>query len=329
MSAREVLLIGTGGTISMSAGEPDGDAGATPELDVEDLLAGVPAEARPPVVRAETLANRPSAHLTLEDQLGIARRARDAARQGLGVVVTHGTDTLEETAMLADILHDSPAPVVFTGAIRPASHPGADGPSNLADALAVASSGAAADRGVLVCFGGEIHHARAVRKADATSPLAFASPRTGPAGRVIEGQPEVWSRLAPNPSLDPERLDSRVTVIAAVSGDDGWVAGKLIEAGPDGVVLVTLGGGHLAPGVLGTWGAVAKHIPVIATSRPERGVILRATYGYEASEQDLRRTGIIPAGFLSPQAARIKLLACLGAGLDRDGTARLFSGDDS
>lgn len=312
----------------MSGGGPGEDSGATPELDVKDLLAGVPADRRPPAVRAATLTNRPSAHLTLEDQLGIARRARDAARQGLGVVVTHGTDTLEETAMLADILHDSPVPVVFTGAIRPASHPGADGPSNLADALAVASSEVAAGRGVLVCFGGEIHNARAVRKADVTSPLAFASPHTGPAGRVIEGRAEIWSQLAPNPSLDPERLDSRVPVIAAVSGDDGWAAGKMIGAGPDGVVLVTLGGGHLAPACLEMWAAAAKRIPVIATSRPERGAILRATYGYEASEQDLRRTGIIPAGFLSPQAARIKLLACLGAGLDRDGTARVFSGDD-
>lgn len=312
----------------MSTGGSEPGTGATPELDAGDLLAGVPDRLRPPAVRVESLMSRPSAHLGLDDQLEIARRARDGARLGLGVVVTHGTDTLEETAMLADILHDSPTPVVFTGAIRPASLPGADGPANLADALSLAASSEASGVGTVVCFGGEIHHARTVRKLDAASPLAFGSPQTGPAGRVAEGRVRIWSRIGRNPELDPARIDFRVPVIPSFSGDDGETARVMLEADPGGAVLVTLGGGHVSPAVLRVWAEAAERIPVVATSRPERGSILRETYGYEASEQDLRATGIVPAGFLSPQAARIKLLACLGAGLDREGIIRAFADDD-
>ncbi len=155
----------------------------------------------------------PSAHLTLEQQLLICREARDAARRGIGVVVTHGTDTLEETAMLCDVLHDAEAPIVFTGAIRPASAPGADGPANLGDAVSVAASEAATGTGVLVCFGGEIHHARCARKTDTTSLVAFSSPQTGPLGRVTEGHPTIWSRVPRNQPLDPPDLDRRVVVV--------------------------------------------------------------------------------------------------------------------
>ena len=148
----------------------------------------------------------PSAHLTLEDQLHICREARDAARRGIGVVITHGTDTLEETAMLCDVVHDAEAPIVITGAIRPASAPGADGPANLSDAVSVAASEAAAGMGVLVVFGGEIHHARCVRKTDTTSLVAFSSPQTGPLGRVTESHPIIWSKIPRNPPMDPKNL---------------------------------------------------------------------------------------------------------------------------
>lgn len=333
----EVLLLSAGGTIAMSApreeegpasGSAPGSRGAVPGLDAADLVAGLPEGTRLPRLRVEALMNRPSAHLTLADQLRIARRARDAARLGIGVVVTHGTDTLEETAMLTDILHDAGAPIVFTGAIRPASLPGADGPANLADSLAVASSPTASGLGTLVCFGGEIHHARTVRKTDVTSPVAFGSPQSGLAGRVSEGSVEIWSRVGRNPQLDPAALDHRVPVVAAVSGDDGSHARAVLAAAPDGVVVTTLGGGHLSPAAFEVWAGAADSIPVVAVSRPVRGSILHSTYGYEASEEDLRRSGMIPAGFLTPQSARIKLLACLGSGLSRDGTARAFSADD-
>jgi L-asparaginase len=322
--ARRVRVLAAGGTIAMTGPE------ATPELDAQALVTSVPGlEGHHAGLEAQTIFNKPSAHLSLEDQLQICRRARDAARRGVGVVVTHGTDTLEETAMLCDVLHDADAPIVFTGAIRPASTPGADGPANLVDAVSVASSTAAAGAGVLVVFGGEIHHARCARKTDTTSLVAFSSPQTGPLGRVTEGHPTIWSRLPRNPPLDPPNLDKRVVIVPSGAGDDGSLARAALGTDPDGAVIGTLGAGHLVPEVLDIWSSVAHEIPVVAYCRPERGVILSATYGYAGSERDLRDTPIIPAGFLSPQAARMKLLACLAAGLSIDEVRWAFRQDDA
>lgn len=320
---RSVSVLVAGGTISMT-----GESGASPDLDAEALLASIPGNVDIDGLKAETVINVPSAHLSLADQLEICRKARDTARRGTGVVVTHGTDTLEETAMLCDVLHDAEAPIIFTGAIRPASSPGADGPANLLDAISVAASEAASGMGVLVCFGGEIHHARGARKTDTTSLVAFSSPQTGPLGRVTEGHPTIWSQIPRNPSLDPPALDARVLVVPTSAGDDGALARAALEISPDGVVIGTLGAGHVSPPILELWAEAAERIPVIVYSRPERGVILNATYGYRASERDLRETNVIPAGFLSPQAARMKLLACLGSGLNIDEIRWAFGQDD-
>jgi L-asparaginase len=230
--------------------------------------------------------------------------------------------------MLCDVLHDAEAPIVFTGAIRPASAPGADGPANTVDAVSVAASEAAAGMGVLLCFGGEIHHARCVRKTDTTSLVAFSSPQTGPLGRVSEGHPTIWSRMPRNPPLDPPHLDCRVVIVPTTSGDDGTLARAALATDPDGAVIGTLGAGHLTPDLLELWKEAADRFPVVAYCRSERGVILNSTYGYRGSEQELRATGIIPAGFLSPQAARMKLLACLASGLSIDEVRWAFRQDD-
>ena len=321
--ARRVRILGAGGTIAMAG--PDG---ATPHLDTEALIASIDGLADRGL-EARTVVNVPSAHLTLADQLTICREARDAARRGIGVVVTHGTDTLEETAMLCDVIHDAEAPIVFTGAIRTATAPGADGPANLVDAVSVAESEEAAGMGVLVVFGGEIHHARCARKTDTTSLTAFSSPQTGPLGRVTEGHPTIWSRMPRNPPLDPPKLDGhRVLIVPTVSGDDGSLARAALATEPDGVVIGTLGAGHLAPHLLEIWADAATRMPVVAYCRPERGVVLTGTYGYAGSERDLRGTGIIPVGFLSPQAARMKLLACVASGLEIEEARWAFSQDD-
>jgi L-asparaginase len=182
--------------------------------------------------------------------------------------------------------------------------------------------------GVLLVFGGEIHHARCARKTDTTSLVAFSSPQTGPLGRVTEGHPIIWSRIPRNPPLDPPNLDKRVLIVPSAAGDDGALARAALSTEPDGAVIGTLGAGHLAPDVLELWADVAADMPVVAYCRPERGVVLNSTYGYPGSERDLRGTKIIPAGFLSPQAIRMKLLACLAAGLDVDEVRWAFSQDD-
>jgi L-asparaginase len=322
-----VRILGAGGTIAMAQASA-GSGSATPALDAAELVAAIPGLGDREGLEARQVVNVPSAHLTLADCLLICREARDAARRGIGVVVTHGTDSLEETAMLCDVIHDAEAPIVFTGAIRPASAAGADGPANLLDAVAVASSPESAGMGVLVVFGGEIHHARCARKTDTTSLTAFSSPQTGPVGRVTEGHPTLWSRLPRNPPLDPPDLDRRVLVVPTGAGDDGTLARAALETEPDGVVVGTLGAGHLPPAVMEQWAEAAERIPIVAYCRPERGVVLTGTYGYAGSERDLRGTNMIPVGFLSPQAARMKLLACVASGLTIDETRWAFRQDD-
>jgi L-asparaginase len=324
---RRVRILGAGGTIAMAQASA-GSGSATPSLDAADLIAAIPGLGDREGLDARQVVNLPSSHMTLADCLLICREARDAARRGIGVVVTHGTDSLEETAMLCDVIHDAEAPIVFTGAIRPASAAGADGPANLLDAVAVAASPESAGMGVLVVFGGEIHHARCARKTDTTSLTAFSSPQTGPVGRVTEGHPTLWSRLPRNPPLDPPDLDRRVLVIPTGAGDDGSLARAALETEPDGVVVGTLGAGHLPPAVMEQWAEAAERIPIIAYCRPERGVVLTGTYGYAGSERDLRGTNMIPAGFLSPQAARMKLLACVASGLTIDEVRWAFRQDD-
>jgi L-asparaginase len=312
---REVLVLATGGTIAMSGTRAVPSEGPSELLDAARLTG----------VHSRELLGVPGPQIGLADALRVARTAAQEAATGKGVVVTHGTDTLEETAVLCDLLHASDAPIVFTGAIRPASAPGADGPANLMDAVAVAGAAQSAGLGCVVVFGGEIHAARGVRKVDSAGPSAFGSPGGGPLGRVVEGRLALRARpMRPEHALAPERLDFHVPVVVAALGDGL----ALLDAPADGAVVATLGGGHLSPAALEQVQAAARRMPIVLAVRPERGAMLTSTYGFHGAEGDLRASGAIPAGALSPQAARMKLLACLGSGLSGDGLARAFANDD-
>jgi L-asparaginase len=320
-----VTLLAAGGTIAMR-----GEAGApaTPELDADALVAAVPALAAQDDLRARTLDTRPGAQLDPPGALAIARAAAMEAAGGRGVVVTHGTDTLEETAYLCDLLYGGDAPIVFTGAIRPASNEGADGPANLLDAVAAAGAQACSGLGVIVAFGGELHAARAARKTDSTGPAAFSSPGPGPLGYAGESRVRIERRVERRPPLAVERLDATVHVVTAGLGTDGELLDAALGAGADGLVLVALGAGHVPPPLLRSLRRAAAQVPVVVTVRPERGAIMHSTYGFEGAEGDLRASGAVCAAALSAAAARIKLMACLGAGLDRGGIAAAFEPDD-
>ena len=325
MGARPVTILAAGGTIAM-VGDPGGPA--SPELGGDALVAAVPALAGVPGLEVRTVAMAPSAHLSGADALGIARTAADLAAAGRGVVVTHGTDTLEEVAYLCDLVHGADAPVVFTGAMRPASAAGADGPANLGDAVVAATSEAAAGLGVLVVFAGEVHAARSVRKADSTALAAFQSPHAGPLGRVEEGRAVIDRRIERRPPVPVAHMDAWVEVVVSTLGADARAVDAIADAGADGLVAVLLGAGHTPPAQLEALERAAASIPVVATVRPKRGSILRDTYDFPGSERDLRAGAIVPAGGLSSAAARIKLMACLGAGYDREGIAAAFAPDD-
>jgi L-asparaginase len=324
-AVREVTVLAAGGTIGMS---PGGSGGVVPRLDADALVAAVPPLASVPGLRARTVSTRPSVQLDAAEALDIARAAAAEADAGRGVVVTHGTDTLEEVALLADLLYAGEAPIVFTGAMRHASALGADGPANLFDAVVVAGAAGAEGLGALVVFAGAVHAARAVRKADSTAPAAFDSPRLGPIGRVQEGRAWMARRLERFPPVPVASLDATVHIVPAALGADGSLVAAAVEAGADGLVAVVLGAGHTPPPYLAALKQAATRVPVVITVRPERGSILRDTYAFEGAERDLRTGPLICAAALSPAAARIKLMACLGAGYARGAIAGAFKPDD-
>jgi L-asparaginase len=310
-TTRPVRVLAAGGTIAMRGEQ------AVPALDASELVEQLP-QLADFHLEAETMLSLPSTHLTLPDALDLARRAGRAAAAGEGVVLTTGTDTMEEVAMVCALTCGGEAPIVITGANRPGSAPGADGPANLLDAIILARSPAAAGLGVVIAFGGEVHAATTARKIDSTGPTAFGSPAAGPLGRIVEGR--VWLHATPRrPAPMPvQRLDHRVATVTTGLGDDGAILAHAART-CDGVVLVALGAGHLSPVVLRELRAATERMPVLITCRPDRSSMLFSTYGFEGAERDLRASGAICVPFLSPAAARIALLCALGAGLDRAG----------
>lgn len=320
-SPRAVRVVAAGGTIAMR-GER-----AVPALDAAELVEQLPQVAGFRL-QAETVLSLPSTHLTLSDALDLARRAGAAAAGGEGVVLTTGTDTMEEVAVLCGLTYGGDAPIVITGANRPGSAPGADGPANLLDAIILARSPAAEGLGVVVAFGGEVHAAMTVRKIDSTGPVAFGSPTTGPIGRIVEGR--VWLHATPRrpTPLPVRRLDHRVSTVTTGLGDDGAMLRHAVDVS-DGVVLIALGAGHLSKEVLIELRGAVQRVPVVITCRPDRSSMLFATYGFEGAERDLRACGAICAPFLSAAAARMALLACLGADLDRSGIAAALAPFDA
>ena len=310
----EISLLVAGGTIAMS-GSP-----ARPSAEaIEELQRHAHRH-----VRAEVVQVAPSVHFTRADALALCHRAVGLAQEGRPVVITHGTDLLEEVAFLCDLLHDAEPPIIFTGAMRAASTPGADGLANLHAALDVAASPAARGAGALAVFAGEVHAARFVRKADSTNVAAFSSPRTGPMGFTEEGRLTLFWTPDRRPALAVERLDARVEIVT-VALDSSPALIDAVAGVCDGLVVSLPGAGHAPPAVMRAILAAAERLPVVAVARPWRGALLHATYGFDGAEGDLRSGAVACAGMLSAPAARIALMACLGAGLGRDEARALLA----
>ncbi|WCN82948.1 asparaginase [Micromonospora sp. LH3U1] len=322
-----IALITLGGTIAMG-GVDAGRPGVVTRLTGADLTAAVPgiAELGVPVDVRDAHAV-PSANLTgrlLLDVVGEASRA--VAEGATGVVVTQGTDTLEETAFLADLIWPHAAPLVFTGAMRNPTLAGADGPANLLAALRVAAAPHTRDLGVLVAVNDEVHAARWLRKTHSTSTATFASPNTGPLGQVIEGEVRVLTRPVrhePLPPVDPDRLDAtRVALYVVTMDDDGLLLNGLADT-HHALVVAGFGVGHVPSTLAPLLGDLAERIPVVLTSRAGAGSVLRHTYGAVGSETDLQRRGLLNGGLLDPYKARVllRLLLANGAGRDEVTTA--------
>jgi L-asparaginase len=244
------------------------------------------------------------------------------------VVVVQGTDTIEETAFLFDLLWSGAAPLVVTGAMRNPTVPGADGAANLLAAISVAAGAEFRDQGALVVLDDEVHAARYVGKWHTTATGAFVSANGGPLGRVDEGRPRRYTRVDRVPSWPlPPALDHRVPLIVSVLGDDGLLLDTLAAdpARVDGVVLAGLGGGHVPGWLADRVGGLAARVPVVLTSRTGAGPVLTRTYAATGAEIDLIGRGVLPGGLLDPFKARLLLLVTLACGLDRAGIAAAIS----
>jgi L-asparaginase len=265
----------------------------------------------------------PGSALSPDDLATTAAVVRERLEAGAaGVVVTQGTDTIEETAYFLDLLHYRAEPVVVTGAMRGPRLDGDDGPANLLAAIRTAASPRARQLGCVVVFADEIHAASRVRKTHASSIATFASPNGGPLGYLVEGQPRILNRPTTRAIVPPpSRRWPRVGFVTATFGAPFDVTtGDL-----DGLVVAGFGVGHVPPTWVPVLANVARRIPVVLASRTGAGAVHAAMYDYAGSERDLRRRGLIPAGFLHPYKARILLLLALAAGLDRDTVGAVFA----
>jgi L-asparaginase len=267
----------------------------------------------------------PSSHFTL-DTLWQIRQAVVAAvsRPEIdGVVVTHGTDVLEETVMLLDLTVDGPKPVVLTGAMRTATQVGYEGYANLGAAVRVAASPAARDLGTLVVLNDEVHAARFVTKMHTLCLDTFRSPGWGPLGRVEGARVLIGKRITRH-CFDCYALETRVELLKLTVGARPAPLEDLLARGVRGVVIEALGGGRIPPWWLSTIErAVAQEVTVVVGSRCPSGRVWDA-YGYPGAVRDAVQAGCLLAEGLNGQKARIKLMVVLGIADRQDEIERLW-----
>lgn len=281
MPADAVGVLIAGGTIGMSGSPAQLSAEAMQDLQhhIDEL-------------QVEVFRAAPSVHFSWRDALGLSKHAIELAGNATPVVVTHGTDLLEEVAFLCDVIYGGDAAIVFTGAMRTASAPGADGPANLRVAITVAASAASRGPGVLVAFAGTIHAGRFVRKADSTSVDAFASPAVR-ADRLRGGgsHARVW-RPERHPAVSSGDCESIVEILSPGPATGSEIAHAAAEV-CDGLVISVPGAGHAPPLFLAAVKDIAQCLPVVAVPRPWRGTLLYNTYGFSGAEIDLRASHVI------------------------------------
>ncbi|BCJ55879.1 L-asparaginase [Actinoplanes sp. NBRC 14428] len=319
-----VLVVALGGTIAMTAAD---SGGVTPSLTARQLVDAVPGLGDTGIeIDVLTFRSKPGASLTIDDLTELTITLGEYWEAGIsGVVITQGTDTIEESAYVLDLLHYGPQPLVVTGAMRNPTLAGADGPANLLAAIQVAASSAARDLGCVVVMADEIHPARRVRKTHSTSIATFASPNGGPLGYLVEGQVVIVNRVYGRHVVPAGGQSSPlVRLYTATLGDDSAPLAAL-SASADGLVVAGFGVGHVPESWLATLTEVAARIPVVLTSRAGSGPVLTETYGFPGSERDLISRGLIPAGLLDPYKARILLHLALAAGADRDQVSAAFT----
>jgi L-asparaginase len=308
-----IHVVATGGTIAGAQTMPGGHGYAAGSFSVSDLVGAVPDLARIARVQGEQLVNIGSQDMNDRVWLHLARRLNELAiAPGIdGIVVTHGTDTMEETAFFIELTVRSARPIVFTGAMRPATALSADGPANLFDAVALAADPAAAGRGVLVAHDGAVFGARDVYKLHANRLDAFGAPERGPLGRIDGGRATFHLPAAPATFRGAFDIGSAtrlptVFVLHAHANMDGTLVEAAVAAGAQGLVIAGVGNGNMTDPALDALEAAARQgVAVVRSTRLPEGVVLRN------GEVDDDARGFVAAGELKPGKARVLLQLAL------------------
>ena len=276
---KKIAIIFNGGTISMKIDEKI--KAAVPSLSAEEIMSMIPGVEEYAEIEAYTFSSMPSPHMTLETMLKLSKFTTELVeREDIdGVVITHGTDTLEETAYLLDLTVRTKKPVVVTGAMRSGSELGYDGPFNLATSICTAISDEAVGRGVLVCFNGELNSASEVTKANSMALNAFRTPNFGPIG-IVDNDNVIFYRDANySEKYDVSEIKKQVALIKCVVDMDSSYIDYLIEKGCGGIVIEALGRGNVPPKMVdGIKKATELNIPVVVVSRCFEGRVFES-YG--------------------------------------------------
>ncbi|MCP8923252.1 asparaginase [Streptococcus oralis] len=307
---KKILVLHTGGTISMQADATGAVVTSqdNPMNHVSNPLEGIE-------VHTLDFFNLPSPHIKPNHMLALYHKIKEEADNYDGVVITHGTDTLEETAYFLDTMKIPPIPIVLTGAMRSSNELGSDGVYNYLSALRVASDDKAADKGVLVVMNDEIHAAKYVTKTHTTNVSTFQTPTHGPLGLIMKQEILYFKTAEPRVRFNLKHIQGLVPIISAYAGMTDELIDMLDLEQLDGLVIQAFGAGNIPKETAQKLeNLLQKGIPVALVSRCFNG-IAEPVYAYQGGGVQLQRAGVFFVKELNAQKARLKLLIALNAGL--------------
>lgn len=310
---KKVAVIFNGGTISMKIDERI--RAAVPSLTGEEIMSMVTGIEEFAQIKSFTFSSKPSPHMTIHNMLELSKFIKSLVdREDIdGVVLTHGTDTLEETAYFLDLTIDTEKVIVVTGAMRSSSELGYDGPFNLATSICTAVSEDAKGRGVLVCFNGELNSAADVTKVNSMALNAFKTPSFGPIGIVDNNKVLFYRKTTKHKVYCVESIKEDVALIKCFAGMRSDFIDFAIENGYKGIVIEAMGRGNVPPSMVdGIKRALSMEIPVVVVSRCFEGRV-HDSYGYEGGGKMLKDLGVFFEESMPGQKARIKLIVALSS----------------
>jgi len=319
---KKIKIISLGGTISY--------IGSTNKyLNAYELSNQIDGLSKIANISHTSFINKSSSSLLMQDILDLANYIRLQTLEGIDAfVVTQGTDNIEETSFMLDILLGTSVPVIVTGAMKNPQLLGADGLANLMSSVELANSKEVEGFGVLVCFNDEIHLPLFVRKTHTQNINTFKS-EFGPIGWLAEGKPRIVLKfidLIEEGITDLDDIEPSVCLYTTYFNDDGRLLKNIVSSNYKGLVIEGMGGGHVPSFIAQNVIQIAKEIPVILASRTPNGEVLNSTYsGYEGSETYLLNNGLISAGFLDSRKARVLLTILLEKNYSIQEVKRIFS----